>query len=126
MIAAATFEHIVAHLVIQSFSKECREQQDRFEEVSSNAPVVLSPVVDFIQEASLRLSGCEEIEESPSTFSSSSSKPAAVSKRVKADLERAKPYLKRISLPVPFEKEMDTKLSSVRHSRTKLLINVAK
>ena len=81
-IAAATFEHIVAHLVIQSFSKECREQWDRFEGVSSNPPV-LSQVVDFIQQASLHLSGREEIEESPSTFSSSSSKPAARSKQVK-------------------------------------------
>ena len=82
-IAAATFEHIVAHLVVQSFSKECREQWDRFEGVSSNPPV-LSQVVDFIQQASLRLSGREEIEESPSTFYSSSSKPAAGSKQVKA------------------------------------------
>ena len=88
-IAAATFEHIVAHLVIQSFSKECREQWDRFEGVSSNPPV-LSQVVDFIQQASLRLSGREEIEESPSTFSSSSSKPTAGSKRVKAFQTRSR------------------------------------
>ena len=80
-IAAATFKHIVAHLVIQSFSKECREQWDHFEGASSN-PTVLSQVVDFIQQASLRLSGRKGIKESPSTFSSSSSKPAAGSKRV--------------------------------------------
>ncbi len=73
-IDAASFEHIVAHLVIQSFSKECREQWDRFEGVSANPPV-LSQVVDFIQQSSLRLSGREDDDQSSYTFSGTNCKP---------------------------------------------------
>ncbi len=82
---AASFEHIVAYLVIQSFSKECREQWDRFEGVSTNPPVL-----SHIQQSSLRLSGREDDDQSSYTFSGTNCKPTAGPKRAKVSQTRSR------------------------------------